>query len=539
MKTLIMGVLLSTVLSGCQSMPTMPVARAAVAAPLGPPLEVGYCIDTTASVGHALIGPGKALLVRHLEALVHPGFPGLHLHLRRIGHDSWSPSAELVTALIPPVHAYPAPPQISYWDAATLRAHKLALYRQGRARVDGELGAARAVLRSTERQIAALDLQIEHNTDVNGCAAKFAIDLWAGMVGPPSSWPRGTLPASRVPTSDALPRRRSSDGYIKAVRDATFQRGRPGTSSWLGTLFEPNDRAPAGSTGCARVEYAHRVGINVDDQAPVRLRVHCQGPGRTHADSAQDRSGTCVEDADAVAHVVTDKGALCGRIHRHAKRAAADGNSADEGAAAGIEHAHTVALQVGTRSSDKDASCPLVHSRSTGKHTQGDGTHNGTRGRIEHAHTTVLVESEDVAGQPHHHQGKPVTLLARADGAPQGARAGVQHADRAVVAVGDECAARPNGTVRSTDPLRVSSRLTLLSPLLTTKARFARTSTATAIGALPTLTTWRTPPPLTWADNAGEGIRGMVPQATTCAPRVMTITWSPSVSTDSRMFALP
>jgi hypothetical protein len=36
MKTLIMGVLLSTVLSGCQSMPTMPVARAAVAAPLGP-----------------------------------------------------------------------------------------------------------------------------------------------------------------------------------------------------------------------------------------------------------------------------------------------------------------------------------------------------------------------------------------------------------------------------------------------------------------------------------------------------------------------
>jgi hypothetical protein len=186
MKTLIMGVLLSTVLSGCQSMPTMPVARAAVAAPLGPPLEVGYCIDTTASVGHALIGPGKALLVRHLEALVHPGFPGLHLHLRRIGHDSWSPSAELVTALIPPVHAYPAPPQISYWDAATLRAHKLALYRQGRARVDGELGAARAVLRSTERQIAALDLQIEHNTDVNGCAAKFAIDLWAGMVGPHS-----------------------------------------------------------------------------------------------------------------------------------------------------------------------------------------------------------------------------------------------------------------------------------------------------------------------------------------------------------------
>ena len=199
MKTLIMGVLLSTVLSGCQSMPIMPVARAAVAAPLGPPLEVGYCIDTTASVGHALIGPGKALLVRHLEALVHPGFPGLHLHLRRIGHDSWSPSAELVTALIPPVHAYPAPPQISYWDAATLRAHKLALYRQGRARVDGELGAARAVLRSTERQIAAravlrsterqiaaLDLQIEHNTDVNGCAAKFAIDLWAGMVGPHS-----------------------------------------------------------------------------------------------------------------------------------------------------------------------------------------------------------------------------------------------------------------------------------------------------------------------------------------------------------------
>jgi hypothetical protein len=209
MKTLIMGVLLSTVLSGCQSMPTMPVARAAVAAPLGPPLEVGYCIDTTASVGHALIGPGKALLVRHLEALVHPGFPGLHLHLRRIGHDSWSPSAELVTALIPPVHAYPAPPQISYWDAATLRAHKLALYRQGRARVDGELGAARAVLRSTERQIAALDLQIEHNTD-------------AWLDGPPCStssrpaWTRTYAVSSCWATSSAASRRSSTPCSARA-----------------------------------------------------------------------------------------------------------------------------------------------------------------------------------------------------------------------------------------------------------------------------------------------------------------------------------
>jgi hypothetical protein len=41
--------------------------------------------------------------------------------------------------------------------------------------------------------------------------------------------------------------------------------------------------------------------------------------------------------------------------------------------------------------------------------------------------------------------------------------------------------------------------------------------------------TARTPGPLAWAGDAGEGIRGRVPQATTCAPRVMTITWSPSV----------
>ena len=85
MKTLIMGVLLSTVLSGCQSMPTMPVARAAVAAPLGPPLEVGYCIDTTASVGHALTAhdrqqrPAKSARLKAVSGHPHPA----------LGHGGW------------------------------------------------------------------------------------------------------------------------------------------------------------------------------------------------------------------------------------------------------------------------------------------------------------------------------------------------------------------------------------------------------------------------------------------------------------------
>ena len=70
-------------------------------------------------------------------------------------------------------------------------------------------------------------------------------------------------PLHRVGAAPALRVFVEPDAGVRT--DIALPRGRPGTSSWLGTLFEPNDRAPGGSTGCAGVEHAHRVGRNVDD----------------------------------------------------------------------------------------------------------------------------------------------------------------------------------------------------------------------------------------------------------------------------------
>ena len=70
-------------------------------------------------------------------------------------------------------------------------------------------------------------------------------------------------PLHRVGAAPALRVFVEPDAGVRT--DIALPRGRPGTSSRLGTLFEPNDRAPGGSTGCAGVEHAHRVGRNVDD----------------------------------------------------------------------------------------------------------------------------------------------------------------------------------------------------------------------------------------------------------------------------------
>jgi hypothetical protein len=128
---------------------------------------------------------GKALLERHLEALVRPGFPGLHLHLRKIGRDSWGPAAELVTAQIGAVPRFPAAPHSGPFTPYATRARKQAAYRQARAMVDRAQRTAQAQLRAILRQADRAPFPVEQGTDVTGCAAAFGT-LWAAMPGPHS-----------------------------------------------------------------------------------------------------------------------------------------------------------------------------------------------------------------------------------------------------------------------------------------------------------------------------------------------------------------
>src|SRR5919199_1566300 len=91
--------------------------------------------------------------------------------------------------------------------------------------------------------------------------------------------------------------------------------------------------------------------------------------------------------------------------------------------AAGIEHAHGIAVVVG----HEDAMRALVHRQGVGATAHGNGAYDPPAVSVEHAHATTAVVGDVDA---------PVTLvhghcaeeLARDDGAQDGTTRGVQHA---------------------------------------------------------------------------------------------------------------
>jgi hypothetical protein len=141
-------------------------------ASLGAPGTLVACIDDTASVGPLIVGPAKALLARELRGAVRPGFRGLVVHIRKIGRESWSPGAELLSFVLPPVHAYPAQPRIGFFASSATKRAAHAAYQAALERVRGEQSRAQAALEAGLKKIAALRLPTEHGTDLAGCAAK-------------------------------------------------------------------------------------------------------------------------------------------------------------------------------------------------------------------------------------------------------------------------------------------------------------------------------------------------------------------------------
>src|SRR5437762_1738992 len=100
--------------------------------------------------------------------------------------------------------------------------------------------------------------------------------------------------------------------------------------------------------------------------------------------------------------------------------------------AAGIEHAHGVAVVVG----DEDAVRTLVHRYRIGAPAHGNGAHDPTAVSVKHVHaTTAVVDDEGAPGTLVH--GHHAEELARDDGAQHGPTHGIKHAHAAARA-GDE-----------------------------------------------------------------------------------------------------
>jgi len=137
--------------------------------PLPPMGALVVCTDISASVPLSVASSAQRFVTRDLSVTFgHPGAQGSSGALfvwDKIGADSYSPSAVLVRAVLPPVHPRPENPFLQ----AAARARVLAVE-------DAERRAAAAATAAAARRVMALRFRQEPATDLPGCFDRFALD---------------------------------------------------------------------------------------------------------------------------------------------------------------------------------------------------------------------------------------------------------------------------------------------------------------------------------------------------------------------------
>src|SRR5918912_1101778 len=150
-----------------------------------------------------------------------------------------------------------------------------------------------------------------------------------------------------------------------------------------------------------------------------------------------------IEHAHGVAVVVGHEDAVRALFHRQGIGATVHGNGAYDPPAVSVEHAHATTAVVG----DEDAPVKLVHCQGIGAEAHGDGAQVLPGSRVKHAHVVVsLIGDEDEAAFLVHRERKGCE--AHGGGVQDGPAARIEHAH---AATGDVALAAGGGSVGDED----------------------------------------------------------------------------------------
>ncbi len=125
------------------------------------------CADETASYPQDDRAAALSQRAGDLETLAFPGSPGATVWVRKIGADSFSPSAGLLRFSVPAIPAMPRRPSRNDhpvdWPS-TKRAYAHAV-----TEVAGRLRGVRAELAADAAQVRSLHVPVEYSSDIWGC----------------------------------------------------------------------------------------------------------------------------------------------------------------------------------------------------------------------------------------------------------------------------------------------------------------------------------------------------------------------------------